>query len=130
MAPLERLHRVAEEVADALAAGQHRAAAMSMRALETAPAESASAVSSFTASGHFVDLVVSCVPGSRRMLHFDGIPHDITHPILPITPQMRVAVGFGDIAGRLGVAITADESVLPELDFFADSIVRASVALC
>jgi hypothetical protein len=129
MDPIARLELVADEIAEALASGQHRASAMSMRALETVPPESASAMSSFTAGGHFVDLVVSCVPGVRGALSLDGIPHALTYPILPITDQMRVAVGLADIGGRLGVAVCADDHVLPELDFFTDAIRRSTTAL-
>ncbi len=126
MTASERLRAVSAEVGDAIASGQHRAVAMSMKALESAPPESSATVSSFTTSRQFVDLVVSCVPGSRRRMTFDGIAHDITYPILPITPRMRVAVGFGDIGGRLGVALTVDEHVMPEVEFFVDAIRRSA----
>lgn len=125
MSPLSRLELTSDAIDEALESGQHRAATMSMRALETAAAESVAAVQAFSHTGHFVDLVVSAIPGPRRALYFDGIPHDVTFPILPITPQMRVAVGMVDIAGRLGVAITADRNALPEIDFFVEAMLRS-----
>ena len=126
MDPRRRLALVAEELDEAITSGQHRAAAMSMRALETAPADVTERISSFTNDRRFVDLVVSCVPGSRRPLTFDALAHRITHAILPITEQVRLAVGWSDIAGRSGVAVTSDDGALPEREFFVRALERSA----
>jgi WS/DGAT/MGAT family acyltransferase len=129
MSATARLGIVRDEVQGALRAGQHRAATMSLRALDTLPGESADAISAFTSDRRFVDLVVSCIPGPRRRLRLDGVNHDVTFALLPITRHVRIAVGMLDVAGRLGVSITADATSLPELDFVLDGMRRTAAEL-
>jgi diacylglycerol O-acyltransferase len=129
MSATARLGIVRDEVQGALRAGQHRAATMSLRALDTLPGESVDAISAFTSDRRFVDLVVSCIPGPRRRLRLDGINHDVTFALLPITRHVRIAVGMLDVAGRLGVSITADATSLPELDFVLDGMRRTAAEL-
>ncbi|MEL6890876.1 MAG: wax ester/triacylglycerol synthase domain-containing protein [Actinomycetota bacterium] len=121
-----RLAIVREEIGEAVASGQHRAAAFGLRALERLPVDPSGRQADAMADRRFVDLVVSCIPGSRRRLRFDGHDHDVTFPLLPVTRTVRVAIGIGDIGGRLGVSIAADDRALPEIDFVLDAMTRAT----
>ncbi len=126
MSVVDRLALVNAEVREAVASGQHRAAAAGLATLGAVRGRRTDTRMFADDRHRFVDLVVSCIPGSRRSMQFDGRDHDITYALLPISRAVRVAVSLADIGGRLSVTLTADQRSLPEIDFVLDGIHRAA----
>lgn len=74
----------------------------------------------------FVNLAVSDLPGSRDRLHLMGAPMLELVPFITCTGNMALMIGVLSYVDTLGVGITVDPDVVPDVEALGDALRWAS----
>ena len=74
----------------------------------------------------FVNLAVSDLPGSRDRLHLMGARMLELVPFITCTGNMALMIGVLSYVDTLGVGITVDPDVVPDVEAFGDALRWAS----
>ena len=132
MRPLDRLRAVVDTVSEIETRAQVATISTMLEGLDRLPPWVVATAAKAVSGSGSVDLVVSYVRGARRPLWMAGLPHVVTHPLLPVGPFVRLMIGAVSLGGALGLGVTADQAAVPELDYLlhriehtAEDLVRA-----
>ncbi len=63
----------------------------------------------------FFQAIVSNIPGPVVRLSLAGLPLERGYPILPLAPGAPIAVGALTVTGQLGIAISANPGLVPDI---------------
>jgi len=77
----------------------------------------------------FVNLAVTNLPGSPTPLYLSGARLVDLHPFITVTGNLGAIIGVISYTDRLGVSITVDPDVVPDLDALVEAIEIASAEL-
>jgi hypothetical protein len=56
------------------------------------------------------------------MVHLFGAPVEMAYPIVPLASGIGLTVGAMSWGDQMGVALTADPGLVPDLDLVADTV--------
>jgi hypothetical protein len=68
------------------------------------------------------NLVVTNLTGQRHTVHLFGAPVEMAYPIVPLASGIGLTVGAMSWGDQMGVALTADPGLVPDLDLVADTV--------
>jgi WS/DGAT/MGAT family acyltransferase len=71
---------------------------------------------------HFINFVVSNVPGPQHPLYAGGSRLLETYPLLPVTMRIAMNMCVSSYCGRLYFGLVADRDLVPDLDVLAGGI--------
>lgn len=129
MSPAQRLTEVAGRLTALDRSGQPAAIAAVLGGLRRLPARLQTRLVGMISRGRFFDLIVSVMPGSRRVHRVSGCRVATVFPILPLG-RVGLAVGMISWADGVGVGVTADAGVLADTEDIADCLRSAFDDLC
>lgn len=129
MSPAQRLTEVATRLTALDRSGQPAAIAAVLGGLRRLPARLQTRLVGMISRGRFFDLIVSVMPGSRRVHRVLGCRVATVFPILPLG-RVGLAVGMISWAEGVGIGVTADAGVLPDTEDIADCLRAAFDDLC
>ncbi|GEL17351.1 wax ester/triacylglycerol synthase domain-containing protein [Pseudonocardia asaccharolytica] len=122
MPAAERVARVASAVANGFSAGQPEAAAAVLTVLGLLPGRVQAVAVRQVYGKRFFHLLASVMPGVRRPLHCRGGLVSEVYPVLPLADGVALAVGALNWGRTTGIGITADPSIIGEIEEIPDRI--------
>lgn len=129
MPPARRLGEVAARLTALDRSGQPAAVAAVLAGLRRLPSRLQTRLVGTISGRRFFDLIVSVLPGSRRVHRVCGCRVSAVFPILPLG-RVGLAVGLINWADVVGVGITADAGVLHDAEDLAECLRAAFDELC
>jgi len=129
MAPEIRVAEVAARLRKAQRTGQPQASEAVMRALRFLPPRLHAAACRRMYRRRFFQAIVSVMPGHPLRTTIAGAHLRRVHPVLPLADGVALAIGTLRWEDEVGVALTADTGLLPDVDKLADQIPQAFAAL-
>lgn len=123
MSPSERLLLVRQATSQLKRSHQAAGAAFVMGAvgLWAPPGLHARAARAAYCSRWF-NLVVTNLTGQRQPVRLFGAPVEMAYPIVPLASGIGLTVGAMSWRDQMGVTLTADPALVPDLDLVADTI--------
>jgi WS/DGAT/MGAT family acyltransferase len=76
-----------------------------------------------------VNLAVTNLPGTPDPMYLLGSPMSEVYPFVSLTGNIAVIIGVLSYRDRLGVGITVDADVVPDVDALADAVAAAAAEL-
>lgn len=129
MSPRRRLAEVAARLDRAQHRGQPQASEAVLRGLRLLPAPLHRWVCRRIYGRNFFQAIVSIMPGHRTPVHIAGALLRTVYPVLPLADGMALAIGTIGWGRTVGVALTTDAALLPDVDKLADQLPSAFAAL-
>ncbi|MGI9000913.1 MAG: wax ester/triacylglycerol synthase domain-containing protein [Pseudonocardia sp.] len=124
MPPAQRVAEVAAELERLERVGQPAAAAAVITMMGLLPAPLHRLLTRLIYRRWFLTLIVSVLPGPRRVHHVLGARVCSVFPVLPLAPGVGLAVGMLSWADMLGVGVSADPDLFADADGFTDALRR------
>ena len=125
MGPRWRLDEVRSRMRRLLASGQPEASRVIMAGMGLLPPPLHRIAARRVYQDRWFNLIVSIVPGPRRRQHFAGAEIAPVFPVLPLADGVGLAIGIMPWGDHVGVGITADAGLVPDVDVLASAVRRA-----
>lgn len=124
--PVERLHRVADAVRHARAAGEPLLASALLglvdRAVPSAVQDPAMATLGRVVPAWFLDTLTTNVPGPPFPVHLLGRPVRAMYPVIPVAGHTAITTGIFSYAGTVNIGVTGDADLAPDVGVLARGI--------
>jgi len=124
--PLDRLRRVAGEMAAMKENGELRAAGLVLALAGALPAPLEAVLGRFAPDTPIANTVCTNVPGPRDERSVLGRRILAIHPIVPLFQGMGLEFAVMSYAGRLSIAAVADGALVPDPQAIADAVSQAA----
>ena len=120
--------RIAEAKATLRTAHATEGTAMAVQAAGLLPAPVHATLVRAVSGFPFANLVLSDVPGPDQALFFLGRRIDGCYPLMPLAPSVGLSIASVGMADAIGVGLTADPTLVPDVQRIASAIEQAGVA--
>jgi len=128
--PVARLRAVHDQTTRAKQERQTDLAPLLFNIIDVAPVSLLRAVAPpALARQPFVNLAVTNLPGSPDPLYLAGARLIDLHPFITVTANIAVIIGVITYTDRLGVSVTVDPDVVPDLDALVAAIETSAAEL-
>jgi WS/DGAT/MGAT family acyltransferase len=131
--PLERLHRVANEMIAIKTRHQAQATGMLLGLLGTLPAPIEALIGRLLPDRAVVNTICTNIPGPRERCALLGVPIVDVHPFVPLFQCMGIEFAVMSYADRLSIAAAVDPDLVPDAEvlpgFLRDALVELRGAL-
>jgi diacylglycerol O-acyltransferase / wax synthase len=120
--PVERLHRIAEQMRGLKEQGQQRAFDLVLGLAGTAPAPIMTLLGRIGGRWPLINTVCTNVPGSREPRYVLGRRVVSMHPIVPLALGIGLGFAILSYAGEISICATADPSLVPNADRLPEAL--------
>jgi CBS domain-containing protein len=114
--PAERLRRVVEETTDLKRRDQARAMGIVLAALGSVPTAVEALLARLLPDLTLVNTICTNVAGPRDRCTIGGVPIVDVHPYVPLYQSMGMGFAVLSYADRLSIGVSADPTLVPEVD--------------
>src|SRR5262249_44821194 len=112
--PIERLHRVREEMRDLKNRGQARATGLVLALFGALPAAARAALLRPRPAWPGVTTMCTTIPGPREVLCLRGRRIVDLHPIAPLFQSIGLGFAVASYAGRMSICAMTDPGLVPD----------------
>jgi diacylglycerol O-acyltransferase len=120
--PVERLHRIREEMRQLKDRKQGRATSLVVAAAGLLPSFGGSGLLAAVSELNVVNTLCTNVPGPQQTLHLAGRKITEIHAIAPLFLDVGVAFAASTYADRLSITVIADPALVAEAEVMADAL--------
>jgi diacylglycerol O-acyltransferase / wax synthase len=114
--PVERLRRVAQEMAAIKIRQQAQATGLFLGLMSSLPAPLEALLGRLMPDTAFVNTICTNVPGPRERCTLAGVPIADVHPYVPLFQSMGIEFAILSYADRLSIAAAVDPALVPDAD--------------
>jgi len=118
----DRVVAVHRQVQRRVGRGEPEAARLVMHAQGAVPRRLQPRVARLLYGARWFNLVASYFPGPRQRLTFCGSPLDRVFPVLPLAERVGVTVGAMPWGDTVGIGVTGDAGLVPDVAVLADAV--------
>lgn len=120
--PVERLHRIRDEMRNLKERKQARATSMVLAVAGALPSFTEASVLSAASEMSIVNTLCTNVPGPKQALHVCGKKITEIHAIAPLFLDVGLAFAAASYADRISICAVVDPSLVPEVETIGNAL--------